>query len=312
MFFEDETRISAMREMILAEDQEGRRKALAKLLPIQREDFIGIFEAMHGLHVTVRLLDPPLHEFLPQTNKQQEVEAPKMGLTVEEVKAKVEQLKEVNPMLGFRGCRLGVLYPEITQMQTHAIIEAALILKKRGITVYPEIMVPLVGHVNEFKNQKEIILAKAEEIFKEYNDSVEFKIGTMIEIPRAALTADEIAAEADFFSFGTNDLTQMVFGYSRDDIAHFLPYYLANGILKFDPFKTLDRKGVVSLIAQAATLGRKTKPELSLGICGEHGGDPTSIRYCCDLGLNYVSCSPFRVPIARLTVAQAAISEYKQ
>ncbi|MGP1362685.1 MAG: pyruvate, phosphate dikinase [Bacteroides sp.] len=312
MFFEDEARISAMREMILAEDQEGRRKALAKLLPIQREDFIGIFEAMHGLHVTVRLLDPPLHEFLPQTNKQQEVEAPKMGLTVEEVKAKVEQLKEVNPMLGFRGCRLGVLYPEITQMQTHAIIEAALILKKRGITVYPEIMVPLVGHVNEFKNQKEIILAKAEEIFKEYNDSVEFKIGTMIEIPRAALTADEIAAEADFFSFGTNDLTQMVFGYSRDDIARFLPYYLANGILKFDPFKTLDRKGVVSLIAQAATLGRKTKPELSLGICGEHGGDPTSIRYCCDLGLNYVSCSPFRVPIARLTVAQAAISEYKQ
>ena len=310
MFFEGD-RITAMREMILAEDEEGRRKALAKLLPMQREDFIGIFEAMHDLHVTVRLLDPPLHEFLPKSRTQQETVAKQLGLSVEDLKNTVEQLQEVNPMLGFRGCRLGVLYPEITQMQTHAIIEAALILKKRGITVYPEIMVPLIGHVNEFKNQKAVILAKAEEMFKEYNDRIEFKIGTMIEIPRAALTADEIAAEADFFSFGTNDLTQMVFGYSRDDIGRFLPYYLKQGILKFDPFKTLDRKGVVSLIARAAELGRATKPEISLGICGEHGGDPTSIEYCCNLGLNYVSCSPFRVPIARLTVARAALASEK-
>ena len=212
-------------------------------------------------------------------------------------------------MLGFRGCRLGILYPQITQMQAHAIIEAALILKKRGVEVHPEIMIPLVGHVNEFKNQKAIILAEAEKVFAEYNDRIEFRIGTMIEIPRAALTANEIAAEADFFSFGTNDLTQMVFGFSRDDIAHFLPYYLKSGILKFDPFATLDRKGVVSLIARAVELGRDANPGIKLGICGEHGGDPTSIRYCCELGLNYVSCSPFRVPIARLTSARAAIEE---
>jgi len=311
MFFEGD-RITAMREMILAEDEAGRRKALDKLLPMQREDFIGIFEAMKGLPVTVRLLDPPLHEFLPKSRTQQEALAEQLNLKVDELKNIVEQLQEVNPMLGFRGCRLGVLYPEITQMQTHAIIEAALILKKRGIEVHPEIMVPLIGHVNEFKNQKTVILEKAEEIFKKYNDRIEFKIGTMIEIPRAALTADEIAAEADFFSFGTNDLTQMVFGYSRDDIGRFLPYYLKQGILKFDPFKTLDRKGVVSLIEQAAKLGRAANPKIKLGICGEHGGDPTSIEYCCDLGLNYVSCSPFRVPIARLTAAHAQINNSKQ
>ena len=311
MFFEGD-RITAMREMILAEDEAGRRKALDKLLPMQREDFIGIFEAMKGLPVTVRLLDPPLHEFLPKSRTQQEDLAEQLNLKVDELKNIVEQLQEVNPMLGFRGCRLGVLYPEITQMQTHAIIEAALILKKRGIEVHPEIMVPLIGHVNEFKNQKTVILEKAEEIFKKYNDRIEFKIGTMIEIPRAALTADEIAAEADFFSFGTNDLTQMVFGYSRDDIGRFLPYYLKQGILKFDPFKTLDRKGVVSLIEQAAKLGRAANSNIKLGICGEHGGDPTSIEYCCDLGLNYVSCSPFRVPIARLTAAHAQINNSKQ
>lgn len=311
MFFEGD-RITAMREMILAEDEAGRRKALDKLLPMQREDFIGIFEAMKGLPVTVRLLDPPLHEFLPKSRTQQEALAEQLNLKVDELKNIVEQLQEVNPMLGFRGCRLGVLYPEITQMQTHAIIEAALILKKRGVEVHPEIMVPLIGHVNEFKNQKAVILEKAEEIFKKYNDRIEFKIGTMIEIPRAALTADEIAAEADFFSFGTNDLTQMVFGYSRDDIGRFLPYYLKQGILKFDPFKTLDRKGVVSLIEQAAKLGRAANPKIKLGICGEHGGDPTSIEYCCDLGLNYVSCSPFRVPIARLTAAHAQINNSKQ
>ena len=311
MFFEGD-RITAMREMILAEDEAGRRKALDKLLPMQREDFIGIFEAMKGLPVTVRLLDPPLHEFLPKSRTQQEALAEQLNLKVDELRNIVEQLQEVNPMLGFRGCRLGVLYPEITQMQTHAIIEAALILKKRGIEVHPEIMVPLIGHVNEFKNQKTVILEKAEEIFKKYNDRIEFKIGTMIEIPRAALTADEIAVEADFFSFGTNDLTQMVFGYSRDDIGRFLPYYLKQGILKFDPFKTLDRKGVVSLIEQAAKLGRAANSNIKLGICGEHGGDPISIEYCCDLGLNYVSCSPFRVPIARLTAAHAQINNSKQ
>lgn len=308
MFFEPD-RIIAMRQMILAENEEGRRKALDKLLPIQRQDFIGIFEAMQGLPVTVRLLDPPLHEFLPKIKTLQVKDAEDLGIEPEALKVLIEQLQEVNPMLGFRGCRLGILYPQITQMQAHAIIEAALILKKRGVEVHPEIMIPLVGHVNEFKNQKAVILAEAEKVFAEYNDRIEFRIGTMIEIPRAALTANEIAAEADFFSFGTNDLTQMVFGFSRDDIAHFLPYYLKSGILKFDPFATLDRKGVVSLIARAVELGRDANPGIKLGICGEHGGDPTSIRYCCELGLNYVSCSPFRVPIARLTSARAAIEE---
>lgn len=310
MFFEGD-RITAMREMILAENAEGRRKALTKLLPMQREDFVGIFEAMHDLPVTVRLLDPPLHEFLPKTQGQQEEMARGLNISQETLKSLVENLEEINPMLGFRGCRLGVLYPEITQMQARAILEAALILKKRGVKACPEIMIPLTGHVNEFVNQKRIILRVAQELFKEYNDTVEFKVGTMIEIPRAALTANEIAAEADFFSFGTNDLTQMIFGYSRDDIGRFLPYYLENGILKFDPFKTIDRKGVLSVMQMAAERGRSAKPEISIGICGEHGGDPTSVSYCYEIGLNYVSCSPFRVPIARLAAAQAAIREMK-
>lgn len=306
MFFEGD-RIQAMREMILSKDAEGRRKALDKLLPMQREDFIGIFESMHDLPVTVRLLDPPLHEFLPKSKHQQEEVAKELHIGVEELKLLVENLLEVNPMLGFRGCRLGVLFPEITQMQTRAILEAALILKKRGVNARPEIMIPLIGHVNELKNQKAIIREVAEKLFAEYKDRVDFKVGTMIEIPRAALTANEIAEEADFFSFGTNDLTQMIFGYSRDDIGRFLPYYLEKGILKFDPFKTIDRKGVLSVMQIAVERAHSTVPNLSIGICGEHGGDPTSVEYCHGIGLNYVSCSPFRVPIARLAAAQATI-----
>lgn len=308
MFFEGD-RITSMREMILASDSDGRKRALDKLLPMQREDFIGIFEAMHDLPVTVRLLDPPLHEFLPKSRFQQEEVARDLDIPVDVLKQLVENLQEVNPMLGFRGCRLGVLYPEITQMQAHAIIEAALILKKRGVTTYPEIMIPLIGHVNEFKNQKQIILDEAEKVFAQYGDRIPLKIGTMIEIPRAALTADEIAQEADFFSFGTNDLTQMIFGYSRDDIGRFLPHYLQNGILKFDPFKTIDRKGVLSVMQIAAERGRSTKPNISIGICGEHGGDPSSVGYCYSVGMNYVSCSPFRVPIARLASAQAQLAD---
>lgn len=311
MFFEGD-RINAMREMILAENLEGRKAALRKLLPMQREDFVGIFEAMQGLPVTVRLLDPPLHEFLPKSSKQIEELAKLFNLSPEGLKNQVENLQEINPMLGFRGCRLGVVYPEITEMQARAIIEAALILKKRGVEAKPEIMVPLIGHVNEFMNQKAVILRTAEQVFKEYGDRIAFKIGTMIEIPRAALTADEVAREADFFSFGTNDLTQMTFGYSRDDIGKFLPYYLEHGLLKFDPFKTLDRKGVVSLIQIGTTRGRSAKADLSVGICGEHGGDPTSVGYCQEIGMNYVSCSPFRVPIARLAAAQAAIAQEKK
>lgn len=298
-----------MREMILAEDEAGRRAALGKLLPMQREDFIGIFRAMAGLPVTVRLLDPPLHEFLPKTTTQQESVAAKLGISAADLALKVKSLEEVNPMLGFRGCRLGVVYSEITEMQAHAIIEAALILKKEGVEAKPEIMVPLIGHVNELRNQRAVIEREAEKVFAQYNDRIAFKIGTMIEIPRAALTADEVAEVADFFSFGTNDLTQMVFGYSRDDIGHFLPRYLDSRILKFDPFQSLDRKGVVHLIELGTRLGREVKPELSVGICGEHGGDPTSIGYCHELGLNYVSCSPFRVPIARLAAARAALQQ---
>lgn len=310
MFFEGE-RIVAMREMILAENKEGRERALAKLLPIQREDFMGIFEAMQGLPVTVRLLDPPLHEFLPKTREQQAELAKEVGMNLETLANQVESMEEVNPMLGFRGCRLGVLYPEITRMQGRAIIEAAVALTKKGIEVHPEIMVPLVGHMNEFRNQKAVLLEVAEQVFKEQGTRIELKIGTMVEIPRAALTAHEIAEEADFFSFGTNDLTQMTFGYSRDDIGRFLPYYLEQGILKFDPFKTLDRKGVVTLIENAANKGRAANAKLHVGICGEHGGDPTSVGYCNELGLNYVSCSPFRVPIARLACAHAALTQGK-
>lgn len=310
MFFEGE-RIDSMREMILAEDEKGRRAALAKLLPMQREDFLGIFRAMDGLPVTVRLLDPPLHEFLPKSTYQQEVVSKDLGIPVDELALKVKSMEEVNPMLGFRGCRLGVLYPEITEMQTTAIVEAALMLRKEGLNPMPEIMVPLIGHVNELRNQKEVILATAERMFEKYNDRFDLKVGTMIEIPRAALTADEVAEVADFFSFGTNDLTQMVFGYSRDDIGVFLPYYLDHHILKFDPFQQLDRKGVVHLIEIGTRLGRETKPGLKVGICGEHGGNPTSIGYCEEVGLDYVSCSPFRVPIARLAAAHKAIERAK-
>ena len=307
MFFEGE-RITSMREMILADSEKGRRAALGKLLPMQREDFLGIFRAMDGLPVTVRLLDPPLHEFLPKNTYQQEMVSKDLNIPVDELALKVKSLEEVNPMLGFRGCRLGVLYPEITEMQTQAIVEAALILRKEGLHPVPEIMVPLVGHVNELRDQKQVIEATAERMFKQYNDRFDLKVGTMIEIPRAALTADEIAEEADFFSFGTNDLTQMVFGYSRDDIGVFLPYYLEKHILKFDPFQQLDRKGVVHLIEIGTRLGRQTKPSLKVGICGEHGGNPISIGYCEEVGLDYVSCSPFRVPIARLAAAQKAIA----
>lgn len=306
MFFEGD-RIKAMREMILAHDLKGRQAALAKLLPMQREDFEGIFEAMAGLPVTVRLLDPPLHEFLPKVESQIREVAANSGVTVEALKARIEGLSEVNPMLGFRGCRLGIVYPEITEMQTRAIIEAALKLKKKGIEAKPEIMIPLTGILKEFQNQRAVVLRTAEEVFREYKDRVNFKVGTMIEIPRATLIADQIAQEADFFSFGTNDLTQMTFGFSRDDIGKFLPYYLEQGILKVDPFRSIDPEGVLELMKTGVTKGRGAKKGLTIGICGEHGGDPTSVGYCHELGMDYVSCSPFRVPIARLAAAQAAI-----
>ena len=306
MFFEGD-RIKAMREMILAHDLKGRQAALAKLLPMQREDFEGIFEAMAGLPVTVRLLDPPLHEFLPKVESQIREVAANSGVTVEALKARIEGLSEVNPMLGFRGCRLGIVYPEITEMQTQAIIEAALKLKKKGIEAKPEIMIPLTGILKEFQNQRAVVLRTAEEVFREYKDRVNFKVGTMIEIPRATLIADQIAQEADFFSFGTNDLTQMTFGFSRDDIGKFLPYYLEQGILKVDPFRSIDPEGVLELMKTGVTKGRGAKKSLTIGICGEHGGDPTSVGYCHELGMDYVSCSPFRVPIARLAAAQAAI-----
>ena len=306
MFFEDD-KIIAMREMILAEDEEGRKKALAKLLPIQQKDFEGIFEAMQGFPVTVRLLDPPLHEFIPHDEEGQREMAEVMGVPLEKIKEKVEELSEFNPMLGHRGCRLGNTYPEITEMQTEAILEAAMQLKKRGIDARPEIMVPLVGIKKEMEMQKEIIQRTARKVFDKYGVEIDFKIGTMIEIPRAALTADEIAEPAEFFSFGTNDLTQMTFGYSRDDAGKFLKIYKEKGILKDDPFEKLDQEGVGQLVKTAVEKGKKTRPDISLGICGEHGGEPSSIDFFHRAGLHYVSCSPFRVPIARLAAAQAAI-----
>ncbi len=306
MFFEED-KIIPMREMILAKDEEGRRKALEKLLPLQKKDFKGIFAAMDGFPVTVRLLDPPLHEFVPHDEKGQMEMAKVMNISYNDIHERVESLMEANPMLGLRGCRLGNLYPEITEMQTRAIIEAALELKKEGITAIPEIMVPLTGIVYEFKAQKEIIEKTIQQVFSEHSDSIEYKIGTMIEIPRAALTAHKIAKEADFFSFGTNDLTQMTFGYSRDDVAKFLPLYIDKGILKQDPFAVLDQNGVGQLVNMAVQSGRAVKPILKCGICGEHGGEPSSVKFCHHVGLNYVSCSPFRVPIARLAAAQAAI-----
>ena len=310
MFFED-NKIKAMREMILATDTEGRRKALAKLLPIQTEDFKGIFRAMKGLPVTVRLLDPPLHEFVPQTEAGQVELAKAMGVEPKVVHDRVEQLHELNPMLGHRGCRLGNTYPEITEMQTRAILGACLELKKEGVETHPEIMVPLVGVVEEFKQQARVIRETAETLFKEQGDRVDFLVGTMIEVPRAALTADEIAKEADFFSFGTNDLTQMTFGYSRDDVNTFLPIYLDKKIIKVDPFQQIDQSGVGLLVEMGAQKGRSAKPTIKLGICGEHGGDPSSVAFCHRVGLNYVSCSPFRVPIARLAAARAAVEDKK-
>ncbi|MBQ2779060.1 MAG: pyruvate, phosphate dikinase [Bacteroidaceae bacterium] len=308
MFFEGE-KIKAMREMILAETTKEREVALAKLLPYQKADFVGIFKAMEGLHVTVRLLDPPLHEFVPHDAKGQQMLAEAMGKTVEAVQRRVKSLEEFNPMLGHRGCRLGNTYPEITKMQTTAILGAALELKKEGKVIYPEIMVPLVGIINEFEEQKNAILEAANALFAAEGDSVEYTIGTMIEIPRAALTADQIAQQAQFFSFGTNDLTQMTFGYSRDDVNSFLPIYLRKKILKNDPFQVLDQTGVGQLVEMATTKGRAVNPELKCGICGEHGGEPESVKFCHRVGLNYVSCSPFRVPIARLAAAQAAVEE---
>ena len=308
MFFEGE-KIIAMREMILAEDEAGRRKALDKLLPIQRKDFEGIFEAMHDLPVTVRLLDPPLHEFVPHDDKGQKEMADVMGVDVSVIKHKVEDLSEFNPMLGHRGCRLGNTYPEITEMQTRAIIEAALNLKQRGITAIPEIMIPLTGTLQEMKLQEDIVRSTISKIFEERGTSIEHKVGTMIEIPRAALTADKIAESAEFFSFGTNDLTQMTFGYSRDDAGKFLPIYLKKGILKNDPFEVLDQEGVGQLVEMACRKGRQTRPDIKLGICGEHGGEPSSVEFCHRTGLNYVSCSPFRVPIARLAAAQATLRD---
>ena len=308
MFFEGE-KIKAMREMILAENAEGRRKALAKILPYQQADFKGIFKAMAGCPVTVRLLDPPLHEFVPHDLKGQREMADTMGVSLQYIQQRVESLCEHNPMLGHRGCRLGNTYPEITQMQTRAILGAALELKKEGVETHPEIMVPLTGILYEFKEQEKVIRAEAKKLFEEMGDSIDFKVGTMIEIPRAALTADRIASSAEFFSFGTNDLTQMTFGYSRDDIASFLPVYLEKKILKVDPFQVLDQNGVGQLVRMATEKGRAIRPDLKCGICGEHGGEPSSVKFCHRVGLNYVSCSPFRVPIARLAAAQAAIEE---
>lgn len=308
MFFGGD-KIKAMREMILADDEAGRRIALEKLLPIQREDFEGIFEAMHDLPVTVRLLDPPLHEFVPHEDANQKEMADEMGISVEEVKAKVESLHEFNPMLGHRGCRLGNTYPEISEMQARAIIEAALNLKNKGVKTLPEIMIPLTGTLKEMQMQEEIVRSTAEKVFAERNQRIDYMVGTMIEVPRAALVADKIAESAEFFSFGTNDLTQMTFGYSRDDAGKFLPVYLKKNILKYDPFQVLDQEGVGQLMGVAVEKGRSTRKKLKVGICGEHGGEPSSVEFCNTLGFNYVSCSPFRVPIARLAAAQAVIKQ---
>ncbi|MCM8710420.1 pyruvate, phosphate dikinase [Clostridium sp. SYSU_GA19001] len=307
MFF-DENRIPAMREMIVAKNEEQRRKALEKLLPMQREDFEGLYEAMEYRPVTIRFLDPPLHEFLPQEDEDIRALANEMGLTFEELKATVESLHEFNPMMGHRGCRLAVSYPEIAEMQTRAVIEAAINVKTRkGYDIVPEIMIPLVGEVKELKYVKDVVVKTADAIIKEKGVELKYMVGTMIEIPRAALTADEIAKEAEFFSFGTNDLTQMTFGFSRDDAGNFLKHYYDKKIYEFDPFAKLDQTGVGQLVEMAANKGKATRPNIKLGICGEHGGDPSSVEFCHNVGLNYVSCSPFRVPVARLAAAQAQV-----
>ena len=306
MFFMED-RITSMREMILADTLEDREKALAKLLPMQRDDFLGIFKAMNGKPVTIRTLDPPLHEFLPHDEAGIADLAKSLSVPAQEVEARVESLAESNPMLGHRGCRLGIVYPEITAMQAKAILEAACVAAKDGVKVFPEIMIPLICGVEELKHQKEVVLKAAEEVFAEQGMEVEFSVGTMIEIPRAALTADAIAAEAEFFSYGTNDLTQTVYGISRDDSAKFLYPYIEGGIWPDDPFDKLDQTGVGQLVDMGVRLGRSTRPDLKVGICGEHGGEPSSIDFCHRVGLDYVSCSPFRVPIARLAAAQAAL-----
>ncbi len=308
MFFEGD-RLLAMREMILAQDPEGRKKALAKLLPMQRGDFEAIFRAMEGFPVTIRMLDPPLHEFLPHEGPEVEALAKSLGKPAEEVQRIVDGLQETNPMLGLRGCRLGIVYPEITAMQARAIFEAACAVALRKGRVQPEVMIPLTANVVEFRKQALVVRQVAEEVFREKQITVPYLLGTMIELPRAALTADEIAREAQFFSFGTNDLTQTTWGLSRDDAGRFLPYYIEHGIIDDDPFQVLDQAGVGKLIEMACQLGRKTRADLKLGICGEHGGEPRSVAFCDSLGMNYVSCSPYRVPIARLAAAQSALSE---
>ncbi len=307
MFFEGD-RITAMREMIVARDEPGRRRALAKLLPMQRADFEGIFEAMDGYPVTIRLLDPPLHEFLPHGGEDVKRLARRLALTRVELNKIVESLRESNPMLGHRGCRLGITYPEITEMQARAIFEAAVRAKRRGHDVHPEIMVPLVANVKELQHQRAVLEEAARHTLGAMGEDIPYIIGTMIELPRAALTADEIATAAEFFSFGTNDLTQTTLGLSRDDAGRFLPAYIEKGIFAEDPFQVLDVAGVGKLMRMAVTLGRQTRPGLKVGICGEHGGEPRSIAFCHDSGLDYVSCSPFRVPIARLAAAHAALA----
>jgi len=306
MFFEGE-RIKAMREMILASDLEGRKRALSKLLPYQKSDFKGLFEEMKGKPVTVRLLDPPLHEFLPKEEDDIIALSKEMKVSVDKLKEKIAALHEQNPMLGHRGCRLGITYPEITEMQTRAIIEAALETKDKELV--PEIMIPLVGNIEEFKNQKSIVVKTADEVLAKAGSKMRYMVGTMIEVPRGALTADEIAKEAEFFSFGTNDLTQMTLGFSRDDVGSFVPDYIKKGIIEKDPFQVLDQTGVGQLVKMAAEKGRSVKKDLKLGICGEHGGEPSSVIFCHKVGLNYVSCSPFRVPIARLAAAHAALGK---
>ncbi|MEK9132979.1 MAG: putative PEP-binding protein, partial [Patescibacteria group bacterium] len=309
MFFEED-RIPLIREMIIAKDRAGRIKALDKLLPLQRGDFVGIFKAMDSYPVTIRLLDPPLHEFLPTNSSQIESLALTMGITVDELNKIVIGLHEINPMLGHRGCRLAVTYPEIYEMQTRAILEAAIDVTKKGIKVIPEIEIPLVGLATELKSMRQLV----ENIVKEYCGKInfKFKIGTMIELPRACLTSDELAPIADFFSFGTNDLTQMTYGFSRDDAGKFLPSYLEQGLMERDPTETIDQKGVGQLMKKCVQLGRGIKPNLEIGICGEHGGEPKSVEFCHSIGLNYVSCSPYRIPIARLAAAQAVIKESNQ
>jgi pyruvate,orthophosphate dikinase len=295
--------------MILADDTDGRKKAIAKLLPFQKEDFIGIFKAMKGLPVTIRLLDPPLHEFLPHTEEDIRALAVSMEVPVEKLKARNRVLQEFNPMLGHRGCRLGITYPEIYEMQVRAIMEAACELSKQRVKVIPEIMIPLVGHVNELKMMRELTVQVADEVQRRYKTKVSHTIGTMIELPRAAVTADEIAAQADFYSFGTNDLTQTTFGLSRDDAGRFLPYYIEKGVLENDPFITIDQNGIGLLMKMGVEKGRSVKKNMKMGICGEHGGEPKSVEFCHAIGLNYVSCSPYRVPIARLAAAQAALKQ---